>query len=371
MKVVLAPDSYKGSLTQVEVANIMESAIHSVYPTAQIIKKPMADGGEGTLEALLNAVPNSKAVPINVTGPTGEKIETEIGIIHNDIAVIEIAAIAGLPLVEQRNPYKYTTYGIGEAILEALNRDLRKFIIGLGGSATNDGGFAMLQALGVNMYDKEGKSVTKFGSGLRHIYTIDVRKLDNRIEDSEFYIASDVTNPLFGPKGASYVFGPQKGATKEQIEQLDQALQNYSKKILPPNKHALVYTPGAGAAGGLGFAFLAIGATIKSGAKLVAETIGLEEEIMKADIVITGEGKSDYQTMSGKAPSYVANLARTYGIPVLLISGTIEDDQNKLNNIFTEIHEIKPKKMDLKRAINEAEMLLWNKTKEVLIKASF
>ncbi|MGM8366617.1 glycerate kinase [Virgibacillus sp. W0181] len=371
MKIVVAPDAFKGSLTQVEAAIAMERAVKEVQPSCSVIPKPMADGGEGTLDAMLTAVPSQERLPIHVTGPLGNRIKTTIGVIHHDTAVIEVATIAGLPLIteDRRDPLQMTTYGIGEAIRHALDKGLRKFIIGLGGSATNDGGFGMLLALGAKMSNRQGNLVPILGSGLLQIDTIDLSKLDQRLKACNIQVASDVENPLYGKNGASVVFGPQKGATEKQIKQLDDALKSYSSKLLDAHalSPSLADEPGAGAAGGLGFAFMAMGGTLLSGAKLVADAISLEREIADADLVITGEGKSDEQTLYGKAPGYVGELANKHNVPVILLSGTISDEDNRLKSYFTEIHSIKPKEMTLTRAMEAAEMLLWKKTKEVIL----
>lgn len=370
MKIVVAPDSFKGSLTQVEAAHIMEQGIRDVIPNSQVIKKPMADGGEGTLDALLTAAPQSERIPIEVTGPLGDQIQTSIGVINHDTAVIEVAAICGLPLVpeDQRHPYQTTTYGIGEAIKIALDRGLRKLIIGLGGSSTNDGGFGMLAALGVNFKDTQGKAVGIFGKELFHIHSIDLSQLDVRLKGTRMFIASDVDNTLCGNKGATYVFGPQKGVKDTQLQPLDQAMKRYSDLLeaaFKPEK-SYVNQAGAGAAGGLGFALLHLGAEIQSGAKLVADHMGLKDAIMKADLVLTGEGKSDAQTLYGKAPGYVAKLANLYQVPVILISGIVEDPSQQLASLFSEVYELKEKNVSLERAMKEANMILLNKTKTIM-----
>lgn len=372
MKIVVAPDSFKGSLAQVEVAQIIKQGIMETEPGHEIVSKPMADGGEGTLDALVSASSESKLVPLPVVGALGKEILTNIGIIHDDTAVIEIASIAGLPLVPEnlRNPYQTTTYGIGQAILYALNAGIRKFIIGLGGSATNDGGFGMLMALGAEITDSGGRQIGIFGNDLGMIQKVNLETLDPRIYESVFQIASDVDNPLYGKNGATYVFGPQKGATPKQISLLDQALQNYSMMLEKSSSELvdLANTPGAGAAGGLGYAFLAIGGELVSGAKLIADTTRLEADIHHADLVITGEGKSDEQTLYGKAPGYVAELATKHNVPVVLISGSLSDETQILHKHFTACYQVKDDSLTLKQAMSEAKVLLLNRVKQVIAK---
>lgn len=370
MKFVLAPDSYKGTLSQMDVSQVMKQAILNRYPNSKVITKPMADGGEGTLDALLDAADQSECIPVQVTGPLGEQIDTSIGVVNGDTAVIEVAAIAGLPFVPEalRNPMETTTYGIGEAIGIVLDRGIRKFVIGLGGSATNDGGFGMLVALGVTIKASENKALSMKGKGLLDIQTIDFHTIDSRIWDCEIQIASDVDNPLYGPNGATYIFGPQKGATSEQMAKLDTAMNKYSQlaeNALNLNE-TLVNFPGAGAAGGLGFAFLLLQAEIISGAKLVAKTIELEKEIADADLVFTGEGKSDEQTLFGKAPGYVAELARKHGVKVYLVSGSVEDEDGKLQEYFSEIFSLVDRKISLQQALKQTNMVLLEKMKQIL-----
>lgn len=370
MKIVVAPDSFKGSLTQIEAAETMKQAASEVNANYDVIVKPMADGGEGTLDALLAASEHSERIRIEVVGPLGEKINTSIGIVNNDTAVIEVAAICGLPLVPEisRNPYDTTTYGIGQAIKVALDRGIRQFVIGLGGSATNDGGFGMFLALGAKIYNEQNEHVGMFGKDLLHIRSIDLTGLDSRLKEAQFRIASDVDNPLYGERGATYIFGPQKGATEEQLKMLDKAMRRYSQILEQATrmKDTLIHAAGAGAAGGLGFAFLQLQAEMVSGAKLVAETIRLEDHITDADLVLTGEGRSDEQTLYGKAPGYVAELARKHRVPVILLSGSISDQKGLLQTHFNEIYELLEEKVTIERAMKEANMLLLKKAKAIL-----
>ncbi|MGP4069922.1 glycerate kinase [Halobacillus sp. B29] len=366
MKVVFAPDSFKGSLTSVQVSEIMEQAFLDVDPDAETILKPMADGGEGTLEALSKASDPQK-VSLTCTGPLGEKVESFYIEFEDQRAVIEGAAIAGLPLVpdEQRNPDYTTTFGIGEAILHALNRGHRELIIAIGGSSTNDGGLGMLQALGMKTFDNQGRETGGFGKDLFHIKRIDFSSIDARLKNTTIRVASDVDNPLTGPKGASHVYGPQKGASEKQVLTYDQALLDYGKLVEKASGRAVMNSPGAGAAGGLGFAFLSIGASLESGARLISEAIHLPEEIQWADLVVTGEGQSDEQTMYGKAPGYVAELAKQHNKPVLLLSGSLDGEYEELNQVFTGCFSIVPGPRNLTECMDYAEEYLYKATTQV------
>jgi len=363
MKVVFAPDSFKGSLTSVQVSEIMKQAFLAVDPDAETILKPMADGGEGTLQALSKASDPQK-VSLTCTGPLGEKVESSYIEFEDQRAVIEGAAIAGLTLVpeEQRNPDYTTTYGIGEAILHALNRGHRELMIAIGGSSSNDGGLGMLQALGMKTFDNQGKETGGFGKDLFHIKRIDFSSIDSRLKNTTIRVASDVDNPLTGPKGASHVYGPQKGASEEQVLAYDDALFDYGTLVENASGRAVMNSPGAGAAGGLGFAFLSIGASLESGARLISEAIHLPEEIQGADLVVTGEGQSDEQTMYGKAPGYVAELAKQHNKPALLLSGSLDGDYENLNHVFTGCFSIVPGPRDLTECMDHAEEYLYKAT---------
>lgn len=334
MKILLAPDSFKGSLSSKEVCHAMENGIKRVID-AEIISIPIADGGEGTVEALVYAV-GGEIIKSDVTGPLGEKVEAFYGILKDGTAVIEMAACAGLYLIpeEKRNPLKTTTYGVGELIKLALDRGCRKFIIGIGGSATNDGGVGMAQALGARFLDKDGNEIGFGGGELYKIEKIDISSIDKRIYESEFIVASDVDNPLCGEKGASYVYGPQKGATPEMIKILDENLRHLAyeaKKVIEKDYSEV---PGAGAAGGLGFGLMAfLGAKLKRGIDIIIETTRLEEKIKEVDLVITGEGNTDFQTAFGKAPAGIAKLAKKYNKPVIILSGGLGKDYKSLYDI--------------------------------------
>jgi len=306
MKIVVAPDSYKGSMTSAEVASTIELALKKAIEHVEVLTVPMADGGEGTVEALVKAT-NGQLIHTMCTGPLGDKVKTIYGQLGNSQTVIlEVASTSGLTMVstENRNPLKTTSYGLGELIKRCLDKGIRSFIIGLGGSATNDGGLGLLMALGGKFLDKNGNEVGMFGEDLIKIKKVNFESMDPRIFQSTIIIASDVDNPLCGKNGATHVFGPQKGATEEQVQLFDQAMKNYAQLMEQEIRRNIVETPGAGAAGGLGFALLALGGQLESGAKVVAKAVALEELLSDADFLITGEGRSDVQTLHGKAPSY-------------------------------------------------------------------
>ncbi|MGY0691446.1 glycerate kinase [Virgibacillus sp. FSP13] len=367
MNIVVAPDSFKGSLTSVEASEIMKSAIMNVDPSHFITIKPMADGGEGTLESLLNAS-DGERIDVKCTGPLGKNIITSYGIINSNTAVIECANIVGLTQVPEnkRNPDNTTTYGIGEVITHALNRGCTSFIIGLGGSSTNDGGLGMLVALGMSAWDENGNQIDGYGRDLYSVKKVKCNNLDPRIARASINIASDVENPLCGKLGATKVFSPQKGATVKQVKQLDEALRQFGNLVESDLHVNIQEMPGAGAAGGLGFALMAIGGSLVSGAALIGETIGIESAIKTADLVITGEGQSDEQTLYGKAPGYVAAIAKTFGVPVVLISGSLNGNLDSLRERFSGCFSIINKPLSLQQCFEEADKLLFEQTKQVI-----
>lgn len=334
MKAVIAIDSLKGSLTSVEAGNSAAEGLKRVYSDAEILVKPLADGGEGTVEALTAGM-GGKRQTVCVTGPLGTPVQCEYGIIEDTAtAVIEMAGAAGLPLVpeEKRNPMDTTTYGVGEVILDAIKKGCRRFIIGIGGSATNDGGTGMLQALGYEFLDKAGKPIPQGGKGLEVLADIECVDVIPELKECKFYIACDVTNPLCGPDGCSAVYGPQKGADPEMVSRMDQWMENYARVAKEMFDKATPEYPGAGAAGGMGFAFMTFtDAVLESGIKIVLEEIGLDKDIRNADVVITGEGRLDGQTAMGKAPVGVAELAKQYDIPVIAFSGCVTEEAVKCN----------------------------------------
>ena len=331
MKIVVAPDSFKGSLTAVEVSDAIGQGVREIFPEAEIVKIPMADGGDGTVQCLVNAT-GGKILREKVTGPLGDEVLASYGILGDKkTAVIEMAEASGLTLVPEnkRNPLITTTYGTGQLIKAALDQGCRKMIIGIGGSATNDGGAGMVQALGAKLLDKDGEEIGFGGGELKKLNRIDISNLDNRLSDTKVLVASDVNNPLCGPKGASRIYGPQKGATPELIEELDKSLSHFAEIIKRDLNKDIKDIPGAGAAGGLGASLIAfLDAELKSGIEIIIEIVKLEQAIKDADLVITGEGKIDSQTIYGKAPIGVAKIAKKYNIPVIAVAAIIGDDAN-------------------------------------------
>ncbi|WP_246939333.1 glycerate kinase [Bacillus pinisoli] len=367
MNIIIAPDSFKGSVSAIEAGAAIKKGILSEVPDAVVDVIPMADGGEGTLDTLLFAT-NGKRFQVEATGPLGKIIDTQYGVLGDEqTAVIEMALISGLPMVpeEKRNPFFTTTYGIGEVILQAVNDGYRNFIIGLGGSATNDGGLGMLQALGVTFLDQDGKPVRPFGYGVNTVQRVSFSTLDPRIRECTFQIASDVENPLCGLKGATAVFGPQKGANPEMVSELDSALSNYARLVEAEIGLNFQDVKGAGAAGGLGFAFLTLGGEMVSGAKLVGEAARLKEKLGSADFVITGEGQSDDQTLYGKVPGYIGKLALERNVNAILISGSLGRGYEQLYQYFLSCDSIATGPMPLHECMNHAEDLLYKKAKNI------
>ncbi|GAA0092111.1 glycerate kinase [Paraclostridium bifermentans] len=334
MKIVISIDSLKGSLTSIEAANAIKKGILSVDNKSDVVIMPLADGGEGTVEALVQGM-NGEEKVISVTGPINEKVNATYGILkETNTAIIEMAQASGLPLVpaELRNPLNTTTYGVGEIIKEAIEKGCRNFIVGIGGSATNDCGVGMLQALGFEFYDENDNLVELGGKVLNQIKRI---KTDNKLkelDDCNFKIACDVNNPLYGENGAAYIYGPQKGATKEIVKELDKGLKNFAEVVKKDLGKDISHIEGAGAAGGLGFGFLGfLNSKLESGIKIILDEIKLEEVVKDADIVITGEGRLDNQTAMGKAPIGVAKLAKKHGAKVIAIAGCTTPDAVKCN----------------------------------------
>jgi glycerate kinase len=327
MKIIIAPDSFKGSLSAAEVSDAIAQGVRQIYPDALVEKVPMADGGEGTVECLVNAT-QGKIYEQEVLGPLGEPVLATFGILGDkSTAVIEMAAASGLPLVppEKRNPLITTTYGTGQLIKYALDYGCRKMIIGIGGSATNDGGAGMVQALGVHLLDDNGKEIEFGGVQLSRLNKIDTSEMDKRIKEANFLVASDVQNPLCGPTGASHIFGPQKGASKKMVKILDDALSHFADIIKRDLSKDIRGIPGAGAAGGLGAGLMAfLNAELKPGIELVIEAVQLEQKLKDADLVITGEGEISLSTIYGKTPVGVAKIAKKYYIPVVSVSALID-----------------------------------------------
>ncbi|MDE3839151.1 glycerate kinase [Bacillus methanolicus] len=329
MKVVIAPDSFKESLTAIQVAESIEKGFRTIFPDADIVKIPMADGGEGTVKSLVDAT-NGTIVEKTVTGPLGEPVQAFFGLLGNGkTAVIEMAAASGLHLVpaNKRNPLVTSTRGTGELISAALDEDVEKIIIGIGGSATNDGGAGMARAIGAKFLDEKGNQISEGGGSLDQLASIDVSGMDPRLKLVKIEVACDVDNPLTGEKGASAIFGPQKGATPEMVRQLDKNLKHYARIIEKDLGKSIAKVPGSGAAGGLGGGLLAfLSAELKRGIDILIEATNFHEHVKDASLVITGEGKIDSQTISGKTPIGVAKTAKKYGVPVIAIAGNIASD---------------------------------------------
>lgn len=342
MKIVIAPDSFKESLTAIEVANAIEQGFSEIFPEATYIKIPVADGGEGTLQALIDAKQGT-LIACEVQDPLGRIITAHYGLTPAGLAIIEMATASGLALLtpSERDPRITSTYGTGQLIMDALNRGATTIMLAIGGSATNDGGSGMLRALGARFLDQAGKEVENGGVALKSVAKIDLSGFDTRIEDAHFLIACDVDNPLIGARGASAIFGPQKGATPEMVTVLDDALAHFASITASTVGMDYADRLGAGAAGGLGFAALAyLEGELLPGIDLVMEIVELEKYLLDADLVITGEGKIDGQTVFGKTPMGVAQLAKRYHKPVIGIAGALGADADAvyaygIDTIFT------------------------------------
>ncbi|MBU7591118.1 glycerate kinase [Metabacillus halosaccharovorans] len=367
MKLVVAPDSFKGSLSALQVSKIIEEVLVKEIPEVQIEMNPMADGGEGTLETLLFAT-DGKRIQTSSLGPLMEDVITEYGVLGDGkTVVIEIAAISGLPMVpiNKRNPLNTSTYGIGDVIIQAAVDGYRDFIVCLGGSSTNDGGLGMLQALGVRFLDEDNNNVPPIGKSIYKVKKVDFTTLNPIIHDCSFTIASDVNNPLCNKNGATYVFGPQKGLKNEDLEEYDQAMQRYARLVEGHLGINVQERPGAGAAGGLGFAFLLLNSKIESGSRIIADATNLRQRMQDADFVITGEGQSDFQTLFGKVPSFVAKLAKEADIKTILLSGSLGKGYKELYDHFMSCHSITTGPMSLEGCMENAETLLANETRNI------
>jgi glycerate kinase len=333
MNIIVAPDSFKGSLTALEAADALVQGVRAVLPEAEIVSIPLADGGEGTVDALVLAT-RGRIVQRKVTGPMGEPVQARFGVLGDDVTgVVEMAAAAGLPLVppDRRNPLLATSYGVGELMLAALEAGCTRLIVGLGGSATSDGGAGMAQALGVRLLDSDGNDLRPGAAALMRLAHIDLSKRDPRVAGAKIYAASDVRNPLLGPQGAAAVYGPQKGASPQMVSMLEKALSRFAEVIERDLQIDVRDLPGAGAAGGLGAGLVALaGAELRSGPSLVLELLGFEEYVEAADLILTGEGKLDRQIEFGKAISGVALLAQKHGVPVVAFAGSLEEEPEKL-----------------------------------------
>ncbi|MBI3948591.1 MAG: glycerate kinase [Armatimonadetes bacterium] len=347
MRIVAAPDSFKGSLTALEVCDAIRRGIGSVDPTIVVDSVPMADGGEGTVQSLVDAT-GGRLLALAVTGPLGEPVQARYGLLGDrETAVIEMAAASGLTLVpsERRNPLITTTRGTGELMRAALEQGCRRLIIGIGGSATNDGGAGMAQALGARLLDARGRPIGPGGGALGDLASVDVSGLDPRLAGVEIVVACDVDNPLTGPRGAAAIYGPQKGASPEMVRRLDAHLAHYAAVLRRDLGKDVAGAPGAGAAGGLGAGLLAFtGATLRRGVEIVMDAVRLRERLRGASLVITGEGRTDGQTAFGKTPAGVARAAAECGVPVIGLVGSYSEDagivhQHGIHALVSILHE--------------------------------
>ena len=366
MKIIVAPDSFKGSLSAMQAAQAMAEGIKQADSQIETILLPAADGGEGTMNALIGAT-DGRLVTHQVEDPLGRKISASYGVLGDgNTCVIEIAEASGLTRLseEERNPLIASSFGTGQLIGHALDAGFRKFVMGLGGSATNDGGAGMLQALGMRFLDTAGRQLVHGGELLRELVRIEDAHFDPRIAESVFVIAGDVENPLIGENGASFVFGPQKGATPKTVQQLDRQLTNFANIVEEQTGMALHHKKGAGAAGGAGGALLAFFAgNMRRGIDVVLDAIKFESYLETADAVITGEGRSDRQTLSGKTPFGIAQAATSAGKPVILISGMIEEEcKNLLRPYFTSVSSLVGDGVTVEQAITGAYDQLKRKT---------
>ncbi|EOZ7934537.1 glycerate kinase [Cronobacter sakazakii] len=358
-KIVIAPDSFKESLSAMDVARAIEAGFREIYPQAHYVCVPMADGGEGTVEAMVAAT-GGQIITTPVTAPLGNKVDSFFGLLGDgETAVVEMAAASGLHLVPtaQRDPRITTSYGTGELILAALERGVKAIIIGIGGSATNDGGAGMMQALGARFLDGEGRELAPGGAALAGLERLDLSTLDPRLAQVSVTAACDVDNPLCGEKGASAVFGPQKGATPAMVTELDAALRRFGEQLEAATGKAIISAPGAGAAGGMGAALLGmLNAELRPGIEIVIESLGLAQAVRDADLVITGEGRLDSQSIHGKTPVGVARVAKQFQRPVVAIAGSLTPDyqivhEHGIDAAFSVIDRI----VTLQEALDNAE----------------
>jgi glycerate 2-kinase len=385
LRILVAPDKFKGSLTALEAAQAMERGIRKALPDARVVMVPLADGGEGTVEAMVN-VPGGQTINITVMGPLGNAVRSKFGLIGPSVlsqvglgakgtgmfsGIIEMALASGLSLVpaDKRNPMITTTYGTGELIRAALHESCKKIIIGIGGSATTDGGMGMAQALGATFFDKNGMELG-LGSGqyLSQVADIEVSGMDKGVRDAKVIIASDVRNALTGPDGAAAVYGPQKGATPEMVKQLDEGLENYASVIKKRLGVDVKDIPGAGAAGGLGAGLMAfLGAEMRSGVEVIMDAVWFDHKLTGVDLVLTGEGNIDAQTVFGKVVAGVARRSKANGVPVIAIGGGVTPEAEPLKTIgVKELHQFVTPGMTYEFAMENASELLEDKTAEVV-----
>ena len=355
-KIVLAFDSFKGSVGSFEIAKAAEKAIQEELPDCQIIRFPIADGGEGTTEALCSAL-HAQTVSCRVHDPFMKPINVSYGIVNNGaMAIIEMASACGLPLIDsnRRNPMKTTTYGVGEMVADALKRGCREFIIGIGGSATNDAGIGMLKALGTRFLDSGNGELEPVGENLIKVHQIDISQLNPAMKESKFTIACDVSNPLFGEEGAAYVYAPQKGANSLQVIELDNGLRHYAQVIKEYTNMDISQLPGAGAAGGMGGGLLAfLNAKLQPGIETILKMANFEEALADASLVITGEGRIDSQTTMGKALSGILTMSQAQNVPVVAIGGSVESYEKVVESGFHAVLSIQNGPVSLEMAMNK------------------
>lgn len=369
MKLLLASDSYKGSLTTLQVAEQIKKGVKKVFPDAEFMCVPAADGGEGTVEAMVSSM-GGEYRSVEVTAPNGNRVRAKYGLLPGKNVVLEMAAASGLPLVPraERDVMHATTYGTGELIRAALGEDCKRIYIGIGGSATNDGGLGMAQALGFSFLDAEGKEVGFGGRELKRVVKIDISNVDARLKEKEIIVMSDVSNPLCGELGASAIYGPQKGATPEQVKELDDGLRHFAGVIKEQLNMDLIDMPGAGAAGGLGAGLVAFtGAKVKSGIEAILEASNFKEKLKWADLVISGEGKIDRQSAFGKVISGISKAAKENGVPVITVSGSIEYGAEIIyEEGVTSMEAAVCKPMPLEEALRNADILVENAVERVM-----
>lgn len=348
-KIAVASDSFKGSLTSLEVAHCVERAVHDILPDCEVVTAGVADGGEGTMDTLLQAL-GGERVTIDVKDPLGRIVPASYVVLADGVtAVLEMASASGLTLLapDERNPLKTSTYGTGQLIRNALDRGCRKFLVGIGGSATNDAGIGMLSALGYCFLDASGVELAPSGETMQYVCMIDSSRIHPHLREAEFTVACDVTAPLFGPEGAAYVYAPQKGADPQMVEALDEGLRHFAGVAAGAMGRDCSHMPGAGAAGGLGYAFRQfLDARLESGVEMVLGAIGFDKLVEGADLVITGEGCIDGQTLTGKAPCGIARHAMRLGVPVLAIGGKVCIDKGQASEAgFMDVLQITPPDM--------------------------
>lgn len=372
LKILVSADKYKGSLSAIEVCNTIKKSIMEVDRNIEVIISPIADGGEGTVSTLIDSH-GGKYINLEVTGPLGEPVKARFGITGEHIAVIEMASASGLVLVpiKKRNPMETTTFGTGELIRKALDMGCEKVIIGLGGSATNDGGLGMAQALGYKFYDNKGRKLGRGGKELINLCSIDISDIHPSISSCKFVAACDVMNLLTGKNGAAYIYASQKGADSVMVRELDRGLENFAEVIKKKLGKCVKEVKGSGAAGGLGAGMVAfLNAKIKNGIDVIIESIGLEDKIKDADLVITGEGTLDMQTFYGKGVYGVAKLVERYDKPVITINGSVLVNRSKINKSFRDLtvgnFSIINKPMSLEESVKNSEELLGRQIKELV-----